>query len=500
MLTLEQVITAFVAWLDARLATAVATLLAGGLKGDPGPAGSGQSFGGRLTLAAGEPCMVSDQIAKQTIYYAPYAGDSVPMAPGKFVTDSNDQIGLALDLAGSSAWPADTTHDIFMVRDGEALRLASRQWDAAMIATEEQITGGTTISSVTESGYGPWTTPGAAFDGNPSQGYAASARLYPAAPGMNNFIGRQWATPQAIARVEIVAANNNFLVNSGTAAAPIKFWGSNDGAHWFMLGFATADCSANGNTNSFSINVSNRTPYLYHRIGIDPGGNTWSINIAELKFYRAVEPVTRRLTRLAGLRVNDATMTVRKSASETLSVNAGEGLFLGVFRTDPDAPGRVTAHAEYGPSRMYNLWNAHNQRQIVLRAGVPTPDVSSYALVQPKWGPCQSAAFSMDVLVGLAEDQVAAAFYRSVFLNAVTGGTPAYDCGIAVDNTSSFSGKWAGTNLDHTGQTLGTDLVARLVMPKYAGTRKLTAIERNNGDVKPAVDQRSTVLEAIWMG
>jgi len=79
---------------------------------------------GRLTLTSGTPVMTSSATAAQTLYYAPYNGQNIPIyngtqqRPYQFTSGPTDTVGLSLALAASASWAANTVYDVFVALSG----------------------------------------------------------------------------------------------------------------------------------------------------------------------------------------------------------------------------------------------------------------------------------------------------------------------------------------------------------------------------------------------
>ena len=479
------------------------------------PVGLAQSFGGRLTLASGKPVMTTDQVGRQNLYYAPLTGAYVPVRVSgawdlyQYTSGSTDQVGLTLALAGSANWAVGTLHDVFAIVDSGTLKLATRLWDAGMFETETQIPNATAITTGT--GATPWARTSAAFDGTLVQANTVAAKMIPSNVGLANYIGQDWGAgvTKTVSKFVLTSSSDTFVQNGGVAALQIVLDGSNDGTNWTHLGYYYLNSNTTvGLTFTIPVNTGNRAPYRYHRVGVT-GDGTNSINIAELQFFEVTAPANgRRLTLMDGILVNDASMTARTGASTTVTTPQYEGSYLGTIRIDAATAGQITAHNSYGPSRVYNVWNAYNQRNIILKAGVITPNVSSYVLTAKLWQIAQTG-FSLDVLQGIAGDHIGVTLLRSFYLNGAAGHTM-YEAGIAVDNTVSFSGVQLGATIDNTADSapyvaprLSYSQTAAVDLPPFAGVKTLNAIERTDagpGVCSPFVEQRSTQLRAEWMG
>ena len=79
--------------------------------------------GGRLTLVAGGPVMVSNSAAQTTLYYAPYKSPFIAIYNGtnvtnyQFTSGPTDAVGLSLATFGSG-WAANTVYDVFATLSG----------------------------------------------------------------------------------------------------------------------------------------------------------------------------------------------------------------------------------------------------------------------------------------------------------------------------------------------------------------------------------------------
>jgi hypothetical protein len=84
---------------------------------------------GRLTLTSGVPVMTADVAAATTIYYTPYAGNSIPIYNGTvFVPYAFSELSLALS---ASAHPTSVLYDLFVWNNAGTLQLVSGpQWSS----------------------------------------------------------------------------------------------------------------------------------------------------------------------------------------------------------------------------------------------------------------------------------------------------------------------------------------------------------------------------------
>jgi hypothetical protein len=117
-------------------------------------AGIGGVPGGRLTLQSATPVMVSTQPAAQTVYYAPYVNQFVPIWNGStlqaynFCSSLSDQVGLSLAMGGSASWPSGTNFDVYVTLNGGVPVLATVAWtNQTTRATTLSIFGGMLTNS-----------------------------------------------------------------------------------------------------------------------------------------------------------------------------------------------------------------------------------------------------------------------------------------------------------------------------------------------------------------
>jgi hypothetical protein len=68
---------------------------------------------GRLTAVSGNPVPSTDALGSQTLWYAPYNGNTVGSASAVFTSGATDTMGLALTLGGAAVWPAGSAHDVY---------------------------------------------------------------------------------------------------------------------------------------------------------------------------------------------------------------------------------------------------------------------------------------------------------------------------------------------------------------------------------------------------
>jgi hypothetical protein len=121
-----------------------------------GSTGLGGTPGGRLTLQSATPVMTSSQTAPQTVFYAPYVNQFVPIWNGStlqqynFCSSLSDQVGLSLVMGGSASWPVTNNFDVFVTLNAGVPVLASVQWtNQTTRATALSIFGGMLTNATT---------------------------------------------------------------------------------------------------------------------------------------------------------------------------------------------------------------------------------------------------------------------------------------------------------------------------------------------------------------
>jgi hypothetical protein len=472
-----------------------------------------KSFGGRLTLVSGTPIMTTDVTAAQTLYYAPYCGRYVPIntagtwALKTFTSSATDVTGLSLALAGSANWAADSLHDVFAVIDAGTTKIGTRAWDAGMSPTEPQITFATSIS--TGQGGTAWTRFSAAFDGTTVQTVANAARCAPSNAAQANYLGQDWGggVTKVLSKVVIYGPSDDFLRGDAATVLTLTIDGSNDNINWHLISVVRVNASTTAAVYTIPLNAEEQLPCRYHRVGFE-GNGVSAINVAEIQFYNKVAAASgRRLTLRDGVYVNDAAMTVRTGAATTISTAQYEGTYLGTIHIDTSTAGQISAHATYGPSRTYGVWNMYNRKKITLRGGTYNTATSYSPVTTQLWNACESAVsgttFNTQVVVGVAEEPVRAELIRTHYMDC-TAAAASYECGIGIDTTANFSGTQGLCNIDTAGQAIGFAPRAAVNVAPFAGVKILYAIERkgNSGTGTQAAftGVRSTCLTTEWMG
>lgn len=466
--------------------------------------GSGSSAipapGGRLTLVSGQAEMSAD-VTSQNLYYAPDEGNTVPIyngtiwTPYQFTSSTTDQVGLTLALGGSANWPAATIFDVFAVNNGGTIQLATRAWDSSMLPTTTQISNNTNTVITTGTGGGTtWSNTANAFNGTLVQSSATAAVSSPGVANLNNCIGQDLGVSitKVLTKVALTEPTDTSFRGDNPTTMIVSTYGSNDNTNWQRL-----DASRNilstaptlGSTYTYFINANDATPYRYFRVCFT-GNGTNAVRVAQVQFFTTNAPSTRRLTRFNGIPVNDATITARISSSSTISVPANQATYLGSIQTDAATAGQVTANFGYGINRVMNIWNYYHRKAVTLVAGIPALNSAApasatfnYTLTWPAWqdwqGVQSSTSYSAEVLVGYVGDNVKASFSRSWYLNGTGGSTAAYECGIGIDTTITFSGSECGTTGDGIGTTeIGYFGTSNVTVPQFFGTHTLFGIER----------------------
>jgi hypothetical protein len=213
-------------------------------------------------------------------------------------------------------------------------------------------------------------------------------------------------------------------------------------------------------------------------------GPAWNTSTAG-SGARGTGASTTQIARVKGLYVNAVSMTGRNGAN-TYTIGANLATYLGSIFIDGTA-GQVTCHTSYGQSRKWGVWNAFNQRQILLKAGDAT---ASWATATATWRQSRADAtnFAM-AFTGLADGTVTAMFEQYVTL-AMGNNTPEANIGIGINSTTVLSGQLGGAMLsDNISGVffMNANLVAKTDLVPSLGANQFNMIEQ-----APTVSASST--------
>jgi hypothetical protein len=294
---------------------------------------------------------------------------------------------------------------------------------------------------------------------------------------------------------------------------PLDLYGSLDNLNFDELSLNYINDAALGATYTLPVNVTNLKPYRYSIECFDARGAFIgsTLKLAQVQFDQTSPPSARRLAWVDGVPVNDTSMTARINGTTTITVPQYSGSLLGTIHVNTGAAGSLTAHFSQGPNRAFDVWNYWNRKHITLRSNAPgtvtTPVAPFYNLTSQTFTPCdQGAGMSLQTLVGIADQPVNIIMKRVFTLNAQS--LPiGVNAGIAIDNTTAFSGDEISNNLDvagaTAGQVIGFNSPASVTLTPYAGIHTATCIEQvNNGGGTASMfsTNRLSVLRADWDG
>lgn len=442
---------------------------------------------GRLTLVSGSPDILVDMIGALNVYYAPDTNSLVPIYDGtsmrayKFTASATDQVGLTLPLSSSANFPANTIYDVFVTLSSGVPVLGTRAWDSAMLpAAPAQVTNNTTITTGTTNS---WARTSNAFNGTVHQTSANSSALV-TTNDFHNCLGQDFGVGNSVAvnQILLTSPTNNFIRGDGPASLSIATYGSIDNTNWAEIDIRNIDSSTQNTQYTIGINNTATVTYRYWRMCFTGDGIN-SLSISQMQFFTIAGPSTRRLSKFNGILTNDATITtLRTGPTTTLSnIPANQATFLGVIQTDAGAAGAVSAYVTSGPSRVYNIWNAYNQRDLTLQAVVPflTTGVGpfAYSITSGVYAYVQGTpTFSASVLIGYASGNVNVTMPRDVGLNAVAG-LAQYVGGIGLDSNNNISGNEMDITLETSGQFVFMHGTASLVLRPFFGTHTFYGVE-----------------------
>lgn len=187
-------------------------------------------------------------------------------------------------------------------------------------------------------------------------------------------------------------------------------------------------------------------------------------------------------------------------------VNSAGDPYLGSIQIDP-AGGACTAHVSYGHSRRFGVWNAYNQRQIILQAGIAGPTTAptwyTPAVHYPAWGPMRGdTGNSLSILTGLPQS-----VELSLQINAyVTGTGPAsssqYTAAIGWNRYDAADSMWAAATVEPSANcvAIGHPLHIDYAPAPFTGSATAYAIENFNNLSQLWSGHRDMQLTAKWMG
>lgn len=213
------------------------------------------------------------------------------------------------------------------------------------------------------------------------------------------------------------------------------------------------------------------------RIGTGPAWNTATAGSGA----RGTGAGTTELERLKGLWTNKVAATLR-NGSTTYNISAKCGIYLGSIAMD-GTNGQVTCHRTYGQSRKFGVWNAFNQKPIILQMGDATGswNYSTNTIRQSN----NAAANTAAVFMGLAEEFAKIAFrQRLTMSNEQTNVDAAATIGIGVNSTTAFSGQ-VGTELvaistaSHSASFQCLATATHIIAPSL-GLNNINALERGD--------------------
>ncbi len=202
---------------------------------------------------------------------------------------------------------------------------------------------------------------------------------------------------------------------------------------------------------------------------------------------------TTQLTRINGLFVNTVSMTGR-NGSTTYAIGANLATYVGSIFMD-GTNGQATCHRTYGQSRKWALWNAHNQRQIILKAGDSTASWTyGTATIRASNG---ASANKATVFQGLQDGPVALEFDQRLVTSTSDDGS----CGIGVNSTTAYSG-FIGRFTPGGGSAGNSTVHAFHTAMLALGINDIQCLEKadGSGNMDFTGTESGMLLNARWMG
>lgn len=176
----------------------------------------------------------------------------------------------------------------------------------------------------------------------------------------------------------------------------------------------------------------------------------------------------------SGLWVNTASIQLiwnTGSGNTTITVGAGQGVFLGSIFMDGSA-GQVTCNRSYGPSRKWGVSNAYNTAPTFLKAGDSTP---SWNYNSATYRPANGATTNSLTIFSCLATEVYDLAYMDRILPAVTSGAIT-SVGIGYNSTTTTSGTIGYYGTAAASNSQGTP-ITRYLAPPALGINVITALE-----------------------
>ncbi len=232
------------------------------------------------------------------------------------------------------------------------------------------------------------------------------------------------------------------------------------------------------------------------RLGIGPVWGTLTAGSGA----RGTGAGTTELQRLNGILTNKVTMTLRYSASSTVSVAANQATYVGSIFMD-GTNSQVSCHASYGQSRKWGLWNAYNRMPLFLQAGDGT---ASWSYTTASYRPSNnSTANSLSVFVGLAEEAVKTDFIQRQTVIATSSAIVAqssvgWNSTTAASGTVGYSDFLVGAAANGINANVTT--AANYILVPPIGVHVVTALEYGAVTTTFYGTQTHMKLLAQWKG
>ena len=217
-------------------------------------------------------------------------------------------------------------------------------------------------------------------------------------------------------------------------------------------------------------------------------GPAWTTSTAGAG-ARGTGASTTQLTRISGVLVNAVSMTGRNGSS-TFSIGANLATYVGSIFMDA-AAGQVTCHRAWGQSRKWGLWNAFNQRRIILQAGDATASwLYNSATVRASNA---ASANKATVFQGLQDGLTSITFDQNVQQSASRTSL----IGIGINSTTTFTG-FVGSNVTQSSNASQLTLHTYYEQMLNLGINDIQSLE--SGSVTFNGTQTSMQLTTEWRG
>lgn len=201
-----------------------------------------------------------------------------------------------------------------------------------------------------------------------------------------------------------------------------------------------------------------------------------------------------------GLKVNKVSIVLKNGATTHPATAARQATYLGSLYSS--TAGQVTCHVDYGLARLWEIWNAHNQKKILLRSGDSTGSWTPGTTLGPVNVNANNKATPF---CGLPEDWVKATYRQSCSaFSQIGSGSSTRSVALGLNSTTVASGKTGQAINNHNDVNtfnMPDDLEAFLALPPGMGINNLQMLEAVTAGAKTHTGGQSNCeMITEWLG